>query len=72
MDDQIYYMRDNHTFKTLSKDKATALAEILKELTAGYTSGALCSKRAGFSMIHCKDSAQDVFLLQCDAALCNP
>ena len=48
----VYYMRDNHTFKRLSNDVDTAITEIEAELDAGWTSGMLCSKRKGFSSLH--------------------
>lgn len=41
----IYYMRDNHTFRSLSDDPETALSQIIEELDAGHTSGMLCTKR---------------------------
>jgi len=50
--DAIWYMRDNHTFKKLSKDVSTALIEIEEQLNLGYTHGMLCSKRPGFENIH--------------------
>lgn len=48
----IYYMRDNHTFRSLSDNVETALIEIEQEFNAGHTHGMLCSKRRGFKTVH--------------------
>ena len=53
----VYYMRDNHTFKLLSGDADTALAQIEKEFDAGFTHGSLCSKREGFEDVQASGSA---------------
>lgn len=66
----VYYMRDNHTFKRLSDDVGTAIAEIVAELDAGFTSGMLCSKRLGFSNIgtNFRESREE-FLSKCRKAM---
>lgn len=59
----IYYMRDNHTFKKLSDDVTTALVEIETEFNAGYTYGALCSKRDGFRAVQANGENLRMFFL---------
>lgn len=41
---EIWYMRDNHTFRPLSVDPTTAKSEIAEEFERGYTYGMLCTK----------------------------
>lgn len=66
----IYYMRDNHTFKRLSENVSTALAEIEGEFNAGYTYGTLCSKRNGFESVHASgNKGRMEFFEDCKAAL---
>ena len=61
-----YYMRDNHTFRRLDSDIATALVQIEEELEAGWTSGMLCSSNSGTPTVH-SDYKRDkaYFLKQC-------
>lgn len=69
---QIYYMRDNHTFKQLSSDIDTAIEEISVELDNGYTSGSLMSKRQNFKIVHTSGfSFTDLrkFLKECRVSL---
>ena len=49
-----WYMRDNHTFKSLSSNTETALSEIAAEFDAGYTSGMLCSEDKDGKTVHGK------------------
>lgn len=66
----IFYMRDNHTFRRLSEDMETALAQITAELDAGHTHGMLCSKRPGFVGIHARGNDHRYeFLAECQQAL---
>ena len=68
--DAFYYMRDNHTFRRLDRDVATALAQIEEELDAGWTSGMLCSSNRDTPTIHSnykRDRAY--FLTQCHELL---
>lgn len=66
----VYYMRDNHTFKQLSADAKTALAEIESEFNAGYTHGMLCSHRPGFKKIHAQgDETRAKFFAECKKSL---
>lgn len=66
----VYYMRDNHTFKRLSDDVGTAIAEIVAELDAGFTSGMLCSKRPGFVNIGTNyQQPREEFLSACHKAM---
>lgn len=43
---EIYYMRDNHTFRRLPNDVERALIAIRQEWDDGYTGGMLCSKHS--------------------------
>lgn len=40
----LYYMRDNHTFRKLPHDESDAISIIREEFEAGWTHGMLCSK----------------------------
>jgi hypothetical protein len=40
----LYYMRDNHTFRALPLDVEQAVAAVREEFEDGYTSGMLCTK----------------------------
>ena len=48
----LYYMRDNHTFKKLSMDVDIAIEQIKKEFKDGYTMGMLCTHDATIQPIH--------------------
>ena len=48
----MYYMRDNHTFRKLSDDLNEAIKEIESELDEGWTSGMLCSSCKSFINVH--------------------
>lgn len=66
----IYFMRDNHTFRPLSEDTTTALAEIEQEFNSGWTYGSLVSKREGFKSVHANGSKRRMeFFAECKAAL---
>lgn len=66
----IYFMRENHTFRKLSDEPATALAEVEQEFNQGQTYGTVFSKRNGFEAIHAKGSANRLeFLAKCKLAL---
>lgn len=70
IDAPIYFMRDDHTFKKLSTDIPTAMAEIEHEFNDGYTYGYLCSKRKGFKDVHASGSANRLkFFADCQASL---
>lgn len=43
-DIKIYYMRDNHTFRSISLNVEKALEQIKEEIDAGYSYGMVCSK----------------------------
>lgn len=64
----IYYMRDNHTFKKLSKVVSVAMGELEYELESGASSGMLCSKRPGFVNIHAREDKAN-FLIECKRVL---
>ena len=65
-----YYMRENHTFRKLSSDPSTALAEIENEFNAGYTFGSLFSNRKGFPGVHATGSANRLsFFSECKSVL---
>lgn len=66
----MYYMRDNHTFKHLSDDVETAIVEITTELDNGWTSGMLCSDDQRFVSVHaCYKRPREWFLEDCRSAL---
>lgn len=66
----VYYMRDNHTFRRLSGNPETALAEIVEELDSGWTAGMLCAKRDNKShIIHCNFLDVPAFIEKCRDAL---
>lgn len=66
----MYYMRDNHTFRRLSREADAAIKEISEELDAGWTSGMLCSTRPGFINIHANyRRPKEEFLSDCHAAI---
>ena len=68
----IFFMRDDHSFRRLSEDVSTALAEIEQEFNQGWTYGSLCSKREGFTMIHASGSKNRLeFFAACKQALEN-
>ena len=51
----IFYMRDNHTFRKLSINVESALFEIQQELDDGFTCGGLVCKNvaAPQQIVHC-------------------
>ena len=52
----LYYMRDNHTFRSLPLDVEKALQAVHEEFDAGYTYGMLCSKLKGVGYLHANGS----------------
>lgn len=52
----IYYMRDNHTFRKLTTDVAEAKAAIIEEFEAGYKYGMLGTRDAPIP--HCSARGQ--------------
>jgi hypothetical protein len=49
---KIWYMRDNHTFLTLSNNVDEALAQVQEEFEGGYTSGMVCTRDSSLPPIH--------------------
>ena len=68
--EEIYFMRDNHTFKKLSPDVFSAMLEIEAEFDNGNFYGALVSKREGFSTVDARGPSDKAnFLENCQNAL---
>jgi aspartate aminotransferase-like enzyme len=66
----IYYMRDNHTFKKLTNDVNTALSEIEHEFNQGFTHGGMFSKAKGFRDIQATGPENRLeFFAECKAEL---
>ena len=57
---RIWYMRDNHTFRTLPLDVEDALAAMREERDAGQTYGMLCGRPDGVvpGAVHARSAAK--------------
>jgi hypothetical protein len=61
----IWYMRDNHTFRKLGTDPETAKQAIREEFEDGYTYGMLCTKDAHVEYVHARGKLEP-FLAEVD------
>lgn len=57
---QVWYMRDNHTFRALPLDVESALAVMREERDTGNTYGMLCGKPEGVvsGVVHARTAAE--------------
>lgn len=59
---QIYYMRDNHTFRPLSLNVNEAIEQVREEYVDGYTCGMLCSHDTVVPPIFARPGKFEVFM----------
>lgn len=63
-----YYMRDNHTFRSLPEDPKDIRIALMEELLSGYSHGALCTKTPGYEhlMVHASGAGKAMeFINEC-------
>ena len=59
MNNEIYYMRDNHTFVPISYNLDDAINKIKEEFKKGYTYGTLFELKNRKNFIHAKGNLEE-------------